>query len=106
MGKQDQFIPIDEAKVSGEMSDATYWVKLTLSNSFAFNKDLLLELKKPHLSTVTLYTLKNNTLTEEETIGYSLPYDNRTIKHHNLVFPLGLQPETSSTYVLKIHSKY
>ena len=104
LGKQNKFIPIDQAKVSGDMSDATYWLKLTISSSFAFNKDLLLELKKPHLSTVTLYSLENKKLIEEETIGYSLPYDNRTIKHHNLVFPLRLQPETSSTYLLKIQS--
>ncbi|WP_391557025.1 7TM-DISM domain-containing protein [Robertmurraya sp.] len=90
LGKQNKFIPIDQAKVSGDMSDATYWLKLTISSSSAFNKDLLLELKKPHLSTVTLYSLENKKLMEEETIGYSLPYDNRTIKHHNLVFPLRL----------------
>ncbi|AYA75831.1 hypothetical protein DOE78_10485 [Bacillus sp. Y1] len=104
LGKQDKFIPIDQAKVSGDMSDATYWLKLTISSSFAFNKDFLLELKKPHLSTVTLYSLENKKLMEEETIGFSLPYDNRTIKHHNLVFPLRVQPETSSTYLLKIQS--
>lgn len=104
LSKQDQFIPIGQAKVSGDVSDATYWLKIPLSSSFAFKRDLLLELKKPHLSIVTLYSLENNKLMEQETIGYSLPYDKRTIKHHNLVFALHLQPDRSSTYLLKIQS--
>lgn len=104
LSKQDQFIPIDQAKVSGDVSDATYWVKLPLSSSYDSKRDLLLELKKPHLSTVTLYSIEKNKLIEQETIGYSLPYDTRTIKHHNLVFQLHLQPDTTSTYLLKIQS--
>lgn len=104
LSKQDQFIPIDQAKVSGDVSDAIYWVKLPLSSSYDSKRDLLLELKKPHLSTVTLYSIDKNKLIEQETIGYSLPYDTRIIKHHNLVFQLHLQPDTTSTYLLKIQS--
>lgn len=105
LSHQDQFIPIQQANVSGDISDAIYWLKLTVSNSSSSDRELFLELKKPHLNKVTLYSLENNSLIEQETIGYSVPYKIRTIKHHNLVFTLHLQPNITSTYYLKVQTE-
>ncbi|WP_456277559.1 sensor domain-containing diguanylate cyclase [Bacillus sp. AK128] len=100
---QDKFSPMSEVNIDGDMSNSTYWIKFNLLNTSDVPKELLLEVKKPHLSLVSLYTPLNETLKLEETIGYSLPFNERTIKHRNLVFTLNLEPSTTiTTYYLKI----
>ena len=102
--KSREFVPLSKSNPSGDISDTTYWLKVNLANASLDSRDLLLEIKKPHLSSVTLYALGNDRLMEEETIGYRYPFDVRDYKHRNLVFPLNLQPEASTTYYLKVET--
>ncbi|MBN8193001.1 GGDEF domain-containing protein [Bacillus sp. NTK074B] len=104
LDKRNQFVPLQEANPSGDISDTVYWLKVSLDNKIKRQQDFLLEIQKPHLSSVTLYTLKNDRLQKEETIGYRYPFDKRNYKHRNLVFPLNLLPDVSTTYFLKIET--
>ena len=104
LSKSDEFVPLSESDPSGDISDAVYWLKVDLTNDLDRQRDALLEIKKPHLSSVTLYTLRNDRLQKEETIGYRYPFDKRNYKHRNLVFPLNLQPDASTTIFLKIET--
>ncbi len=100
--KQDEFRPFSEANPSGNISSASYWIKLPLTNMSSSEKELLLEIKKPHLSSVTLYREVAGKLIEEDTIGYSLPFNDRKIKHKNLLFPITLEKDGEQVYFLKI----
>lgn len=104
LNKLDMFSPISQENISGDITNATYWVKVDLSNSSNIKKDLLLEIKKPHLSSVSLYRVKDHQLILEEKIGYGIPFHSRSYKHRNMVFQLKLQPTSSSIYLLKIQT--
>ncbi|WP_318502394.1 diguanylate cyclase [Bacillus sp. T3] len=99
-----QFVPIEDAKVSGDLSKATYWIKLVIQNPSAEKKNIVLELKKPHLSAVSLYTQKNGNLKLIENMGYAFPFHVRTIKHRNMVFTLPLPTHSTKTYFIKINT--
>ncbi|BCB03991.1 sensor domain-containing diguanylate cyclase [Bacillus sp. KH172YL63] len=100
--KSDAFAPLSESDPSGDISEAVYWLKVSFTNASPAEKELLLEVEKPHLSSVTLYSLAGDELSEDETIGYQYPFNQRDYKHRNLVFDLQLEPEASSTYFLKV----
>ncbi|WP_456272395.1 diguanylate cyclase [Bacillus sp. AK031] len=100
----NEFAPISTVPASGDISDATYWLKVNLANPHKNPRDLLLEIKKPHLSSVTLYSVENDQLIKEETMGYQLPFNTRNYKHRNMVFKLHLQPAASTIYLLKIQT--
>ncbi|MBM7603929.1 diguanylate cyclase (GGDEF)-like protein [Metabacillus crassostreae] len=101
--KQDKFLPISKVDIDGDIANSTYWIKINILNTSDSPKDILLELKKPHLSLVSLYSVSLQKLELKETIGYSIPFNERSIRHRNLIFPLELQPsEKASTYYLKI----
>lgn len=101
--KQDEFLPISKLDIDGDIAKSTYWIKINILNTSDSPKDILLELKKPHLSLVSLYSDSHQKLELKETIGYSIPFNERSIRHRNLIFPLELQPsEKESTYYLKI----
>ncbi len=103
LSNQDKFVSMSSINIDGNLSNSTYWIKLNILNTSDVPKELLLELKKPHLSLVSLYTPFNETLRLEETIGYSLPFNERTIKHRNLIFKLNSHPSNAhNTYYLKI----
>ncbi|MFI8684822.1 diguanylate cyclase [Rossellomorea sp. NPDC077527] len=104
LSKTDEFIPLSTSNPSGDISDTVYWLRVNLENDSERQRNLLLEIKKPHLSSVTLYTLKNERLQKEETIGYRYPFDQRDYKHRNLVFSLDLQPNASTAYFMKIET--
>ncbi|NQD68290.1 hypothetical protein HP456_20490, partial [Bacillus haikouensis] len=104
LDKENEFVPLSETDQSGDLSDASYWLKADLTNQSEDTRNLLLEIQKPHLSSVTLYSIKNNQLIKEETLGYRFPFDTREYKHRNLVFELSLQPSASTTYLLKIQT--
>ncbi|TMU87222.1 GGDEF domain-containing protein [Bacillus sp. BHET2] len=99
-----EFVPLAKTNPSGDISDTVYWLKVNLANASVEQKDLLLEIKKPHLSSVTLYTLETDRLKKGDTIGYRYPFGIRDYKHRNLVFTLHLLPEASTTYFLKIET--
>ncbi|WP_282155001.1 diguanylate cyclase [Cytobacillus gottheilii] len=103
--RQDQFVPFSQADIDGDIADLDYWIKIDMQNTSDRAKELLLEIQKPHLSLVSLYSENSGSLNLQETIGYSLPFDERIIKHRNLVFPLHLDlSEDIHTYYLKIET--
>ncbi|WP_064093328.1 diguanylate cyclase [Rossellomorea aquimaris] len=102
--KSYEFVPLSNTNPSGDISGTIYWLKMDLTNASVDSRKLLLEIKKPHLSSVTLYTLKDDRLVEEDTIGYRYPFDIRNYKHRNLVFTLHLQPKASTAHFLKIET--
>ncbi len=102
--KSHEFVPLAKTNPSGDISEAVYWLKVNLFNASLDQKNLLLEIKKPHLSSVTLYTLETDRLKKEDTTGYRYPFSIRDYKHRNLVFSLQLEPEVPTTYFLKIET--
>ncbi|MDE5053130.1 diguanylate cyclase [Niallia taxi] len=105
LDKQNEFKPFSETDASGSISNASYWINVPLTNSSSSEKEFLLEIKKPHLSSVTLYREVAGKLIEEDTIGYSLPFDVREIKHKNLLFPIKLKADGEQDYFLKIKTE-
>lgn len=100
-----EFQPLKEASIDGEMADSTYWISLNLHNTTEAVKDIIIEVKKPHLSLISLYKWNENEPTLLETMGYSLPFNNREIKNRNMIFSTTLpSTETPSIYLLKIET--
>lgn len=102
LNKQDQFLPLKDADVAGDLSKATYWLRLNLVNSTDREKQVILELKKPHLSSIKLFSVNNQKLNMNEKMGYGYSFNSRIIKHRNMVFTLTLPPQTTEVFYLKI----
>jgi two-component system, sensor histidine kinase LadS len=104
LNKGGEFVPLSKSNPSGDISDTVYWLKVNLENDTRRQRDLLLEIKKPHLSSVTLFSLEHDRLLKEDTVGYRYPFDRRDYKHRNLILTLNLKPNVSTTYFLKIET--
>jgi diguanylate cyclase (GGDEF)-like protein len=85
------------------LKDSVYWLRFTVENESLSGKHWLLELARPSMNSVSLYTpLSNgNGFTETKT-GYIFPFTTRDIPHENFVFDLDIPPGNTQTYYLRV----
>lgn len=85
------------------LKDSVYWLRLTLRNESALQEHWLLELARPSMNSVSLYTPSpdGDGFTEEKT-GYIFPFSTRDVPHENFVFDLDPAPQTEQTYYLRV----
>ncbi|MBA53656.1 MAG: diguanylate cyclase [Pseudomonadales bacterium] len=84
-------------------NDATWWLRISISNQEAWKLDRLLEISYPVLDYLSVYILGNN---QQQTLhlGDKLPFDQRPINHRNFVMPLQWEPNETLTVYLSVRS--
>lgn len=102
---QPSFVPYSSSGLAGSLSHSAVWVRLTLYNPEAVQRDAVLELDKPHLGHISFYQLDeaDRILTLIDT-GRALPYKERLIGHRNFLFRLSLPPDTRRQVVMRIQT--
>jgi two-component system, sensor histidine kinase LadS len=99
----DQFIPGEKDILNFGLKDSAYWLRFTIKNESTLEKRWLLELARPSMNSVFLYTplSDGNGYTEKKT-GYVFPFPTRDIPHENFVFVLEPSPGKELTYYLRV----
>ncbi|MDG5788365.1 sensor domain-containing diguanylate cyclase [Evansella sp. AB-P1] len=100
----DQFQSLVDLDVHGTIGNATYWLKLDLLHNEQSNKDILIEIQKPHLSSISFYSEQSNQIVLENTVGMDYPFQERPISHRNFTFPITLTAESNHTFYFQIQT--
>lgn len=87
------------------VSDSTWWLAVTLHNSAAFTLQRELVIYQPTLDSVTLWQIRDDMAVNSLTIGDAHPFSARPVRDRNLVFPILLPPNRSTTLLLKVRSR-
>jgi signal transduction histidine kinase len=89
-----------EATPNFGLTESTIWIRFTITNTTPSEK-LYLELAYSMLDTCILYSPEGSPLPMQH-VFESERFDQRTIKHHNIVFFLYLKEGQTGTYYMKI----
>lgn len=85
-------------------TDNHYWVRFTLSNVSENTQTLFLETARPITDLADLYVLNLGQAEEVIRSGDTYPFNQRKISHRNLLFPISLLSNSTSTFYLHLKS--
>jgi two-component system, sensor histidine kinase LadS len=99
----DKFIRSNVDVLNFGLKDSVYWLRLTVKNESVLEDHWLLELARPSMNSVFLYTPSpdGNKFIETKT-GYVFPFSSRDVPHENFVFNLNLASGGEQTYYLRV----
>ncbi len=101
--KSKEFKVFENTKVSYQHEDKLLWLKILINSKDTVSKKKLLEVGHPFLEEVNLFIVKNGKeVYKSDTIGWKYPYQNRTFKHYNPVFPITIDSKASQTFYLRV----
>jgi diguanylate cyclase len=85
------------------LKDSVYWLRITVRNESSLGEHWFLELARPSMNSVFLYTpLSDGGGFAEVKTGYVFPFSTRDVPHENFVFNLYLAPNHEQTYYLYV----
>ncbi len=108
-GLSGNFVRSREEAPNFGYSNSVYWIRFKLKNNSS-RKEWLLEIGYPLLDLIELYipspdfTGKRPSSFVMKKSGDSFPFNEREIKHQNVVFGIALDPEAEKTFYLRIKS--
>lgn len=102
---RDKFKSYKESNLSGEISNAAYWVRVVVQNDQDQAANMFLEISKPQLSNLKFYRFDGQRLVEEVDTGSDYPFSNREINNRNFVFDLHLAAKERQTIILRVEAK-
>jgi len=102
----DKFIRGDVDILNFGLKDSVYWLRLTIRNESSLEECWFLELARPSMNSVFLYTPSSdgNKFIETKT-GYVFPFSTRDVPHENFVFNLDIASGNEQTYYLRVKDK-
>lgn len=99
----DKFTRGDADILNFGLKDSVYWLRITVRNESSLGEHWFLELARPSMNSVFLYTLlPNGDGFAEIKTGYVFPFSTRDVPHENFVFNLDLIPKLEQTYYLRV----
>jgi two-component system, sensor histidine kinase LadS len=84
-------------------SNSAAWLRFTVDNPQASQREWLLEFAYPHLDSIELYVPRADGGFDRRVAGDQLPFAQRDIAYRNVIFRLH-QPSGSVTYYLRAHT--
>ncbi|MDH5655771.1 MAG: PAS domain S-box protein [Spirochaetia bacterium] len=97
-----QFIKSNKSILNKGFTDSTYWVRLKVINPHNTAVSWHLEMNYPLMDTIDLFKPEINSDYEKTTLGDHRPFNERKIKHRNVIFPITESPNSKNTYFLRI----
>jgi diguanylate cyclase (GGDEF)-like protein len=94
----------DMPQLSFGFSDSAYWVRIPIINETARGVSLVLDIKNPFLDRVDLFVKRLFEL-DHSKAGDTQPFNERPIKHPNLLLPFELQPYDEIELFIRVESK-
>jgi len=99
----DKFIRGDVDILNFGLKDSVYWLRLTIRNESLLEECWFLELARPSMNSVFLYTSSSDGKNFAETkTGYVFPFSTRNVAHENFVFNLDIASGNEQTYYLRV----
>ncbi|KUP08344.1 hypothetical protein Q73_06250 [Bacillus coahuilensis m2-6] len=99
---ENQFKDFIHTDAAGDVSNATYWLKTTLKNGEPTPIQFYIEIQKPHLSYISVFSKERDQLVLLDETGYAYPFSDRKIAHRHFVFPLTLAGNEQKDVYFKI----
>ncbi len=98
-----EFIRGNEDILNLGTQGTVYWLRLTITNESSPQKHWVLELARPSIPHVYLFSPSSvgDGFTETKT-GFGHPFSTRDVPHENFVFNLDIAPEDAKTYYLRV----
>lgn len=81
-----------------------YWVKFSLSNSTNITRKVFLETGRPITDVADLYRIEDSGKITILKNGDLIPFGDRSLAHRKLLFPIYLEPNSTSEFYLHLHS--
>lgn len=104
----ERFIPPEgqgEQVINAGYDDAVVWIRVPVQVAADAPRDWLLEVAYPTLDHVTLYRREVSGGWHAVESGDLVPRSRRPFEHHNLVFPLALEPGAEEVMFLRVESQ-
>ncbi|MHA4738843.1 sensor histidine kinase [Dyadobacter sp. MSC1_007] len=101
VASRGKFVPSTQETPNFGVSGSAFWIRITIKNTSA-DDNLFLELAYPRIESTTFYSLEKGKVTKE-TISWNDAFDERRVKHQNIVFKLNIPRQNAETYYLRIH---
>ncbi|MGE3655110.1 MAG: 7TM diverse intracellular signaling domain-containing protein, partial [Flavobacteriales bacterium] len=86
-----------------DVSKSTFWIKFKIENKTNVN-NLLLHITNPMIDEITLYSVKNYNVEQQESITSSVPIYKRKYNHQDFIFDLDITSNTLSEFIIKVKS--
>jgi signal transduction histidine kinase len=101
-----RFTPSQTDAPSFGLTQSAIWARLRLRNQTALTANWLLEIVYPTLDQVELYfPVPSGTGFERKQAGFTLPFADRDIPHHKLLFNLSLPPQAEQVLYLRFQNQ-
>lgn len=101
--RSKDFIIKNEEVLNLGVSSSCFWIKLNIKNLNS-NNSFLLEISNPSIDDVTFYSIQKGRINKEVNLGTKFNFFNRLYTFPNFIYPLSLEPNSISTFYLKIQS--
>jgi len=98
----DKFTRGDVDILNFGLKDSVYWLRLTVRNESLVEECWFLELARPSMNSVFLYTPSGGNKFIETKTGYIFPFSTRDVPHENFVFNLNIASGNEQTYYLRV----
>ncbi|SFU12331.1 Signal transduction histidine kinase [Algoriphagus locisalis] len=85
-------------------TDKTFWLRFSLENNSEEAQTFFLETARPITDVVHLYQFTEGKLISDQLSGDLVSFDDRPFKHRKLIFPITLEPNSSSKFYIKYQS--
>jgi len=95
----------DKKIINFGYTDSTYWYRLTITNNQNTKIERLLAIEYPPLDYVDVYWGNRASGFFHEEFGRAFPFNERKIKHRNLIQRISIKPKTSIDVYLKIKTE-
>ncbi len=100
-----RFVQSTELTPNYGFSTSAYWVRFQIVNPYMRSRSLFLESNWSHHDLIHFYVFEDGKKTNEKKAGDMFPYNQREIKHRNIIFPLDIEPNTHLTIYLRFKSE-
>lgn len=99
-----KFEPVHSANENLGFTEGSFWLRFSIQNASDQRQRYVFETARPLTDTVILYILNDSALIETQWNGDAIPFQQRKVKHRNVLFRLDLQAGEKQNYFVEIKS--
>ncbi|MGM0450828.1 MAG: EAL domain-containing protein [Pseudomonadota bacterium] len=97
-----EWTPVEGDVVNFGYTREAFWYRLRLDNERERSLERLLEINYPLLDHIEFYHVRDGELVDSYRTGDQYPLESRAMQHRTFVFPVSLEPESSSHVYLRV----
>lgn len=103
--KNVKFLPLNKDNLNIGMTNATYWLKLSIDTNSSKEIKKVISFKSPLMDEISLYELENGELVKSATVGHIIKQNIETVIEPKLSLHISLSAHTQNIFYIKIKSQ-